>query len=548
MASMRHLLVLAALLACAAGSSAQAPGVLHIGVTVLDAAQTPSPVPRHALLISDNPATREPRRILTGADGTVKVTLPPGSYTVESDRAFVFLGQAYQWTQMVDVMAGRDTALELTAANAEIVPFTESPGTSPATTGGDPALTASRWQQSIVAVWSPTARASGFLIDGRGLIATYRTAIGDGTSVAVQLPSGVKVRARVLLSDAIREVAILWIDPTAVGTIAPVPLACPPTSASSLDEGQEVVTLAAALRAPVGPVSGAVTTLQPRAVETDLRLAFGGAGGPVFNESGAVVGLTLVAKDGDAGQRGEVRVVRLGFICEAVTAAQAKMRDVAPPEPARLPTEPVRTYPALTSQESPRGTGGSTTPPAAASSAFDVTFITPAMVSRAQQRADWTGGRTGRSPEAEARIGMLTDFGAWTEYFADAPAVLVVRVTPKLVEGFWKRLGREAARTQGAVLPAFKDFKADFLRMRATCGDAEVTPIHPFVLEHQLSEKDVVREGLYVFAPEAFGPQCGSVTLALYSEQAPAKADTLTLDSALIDRIWQDFARSRDTK
>ena len=41
-----------------------------------------------------------------------------------------------------------------------------------------------------------------------------------------------------------------------------------------------------------------------------------------------------------------------------------------------------------------------------------------------------------------------------------------------MVEGFWKRLGREAARTQGAVLPAFKDFKTRFIRMNASCGAA----------------------------------------------------------------------------
>jgi S1-C subfamily serine protease len=548
MAGMRHAWVLAALLAFSGSSSAQAPGVLHIRVTLLDGAQAPSPVPRHALLVSDNPATREPRRILTGTDGTVSVTLRPGSYTVESDRAVAFLGQAYQWTEMVDVVAGRDTALDLTMANAEVVPLTDSPGTAPsATPESDPTFLAGTWQQSVVAVWSPTTRASGFLLDPRGLIATYRNAVGDAASVAVQLSPAVKVPARVLFSDAVSDVAILWADPSGVGARAPVPLACPPTPAASLDEGQTVVALAAALRAP-GPVSGEVTTLQPRAVETDLRLAFGGAGGPVFNEAGLVVGLTAVPTDGDARQRGDVKVVRLGLICDAVSAAQAKVASATPPEPTRLPTEPARTYPATAPAESARGNAGSTTPPAAASSDFDVTFITPPMVSRAQQRADWTGGGTGRSPEAEARLGLLTDFGAWTEYFADAPAVLVVRVTPKLVEGFWKRLGREAARTQGAVLPAFKDFKADFVRMRASCGGAEVTPIHPFVLEHTVSEKDVVREGLYVYAPDAFGPQCGSMTLALYSEKAPEKSDTITIDPRVVDRIWQEFARYREMR
>ena len=45
--------------------------------------------------------------------------------------------------------------------------------------------------------------------------------------------------------------------------------------------------------------------------------------------------------------------------------------------------------------------------------------------------------------------------------------------------------------------------------MRAFCGDAEVTPIHPFKLEQRVSETDAIYEGLYVFDPGALGPQCG---------------------------------------
>ena len=93
----------------------QAPGVLHIRITLRDAARAPMPVPRHALLISDNPATSAPRRVVTAPDGTADVRLPPGNYTVESDEPVAFDGKGYQWTQTVDITAGRDLILELTA-------------------------------------------------------------------------------------------------------------------------------------------------------------------------------------------------------------------------------------------------------------------------------------------------------------------------------------------------------------------------------------------------------------------------------------------------
>jgi hypothetical protein len=84
--------------------------------------------------------------------------------------------------------------------------------------------------------------------------------------------------------------------------------------------------------------------------------------------------------------------------------------------------------------------------------------------------------------------------------------------------------------------------------MRALCGDAEVTPIHPFKLEQRVSDGDAIYEGLYVFDPGAFGPQCGTVKLVLYSEKEPGKADTRVIDSKVIDQIWQDFAPYRDLK
>src|SRR5438105_1736466 len=102
------------------GASAQELGGLHITVTLTDAAGASISVRGHALLISDNPATSTPRRIVTAPDGTANVKLRPGNYTVESDKPFAFNGKGYQWTQTLDILAGRDVALELTAANAEV--------------------------------------------------------------------------------------------------------------------------------------------------------------------------------------------------------------------------------------------------------------------------------------------------------------------------------------------------------------------------------------------------------------------------------------------
>ena len=139
----------------------------------------------------------------------------------------------------------------------------------------------------------------------------------------------------------------------------------------------------------------------------------------------------------------------------------------------------------------------------------------------------------------------LTDFSNWSEYVADVPSVLLVRVTPKAVEGFWTTVARGAAQTQGVAVPAIKHVKAAFSRLQAYCGDAEVTPIHRFTLERPDLERDAIFEGLYAFDPDAFGPQCANLTLVLYSDKKAAKAETVIIDPRIAQQIWQDFAPYR---
>jgi S1-C subfamily serine protease len=531
-------------------AAAQAPGNLHIKVVLLDAARRPTPVPRHALLISDNPPTAAPRRIVTALDGTADLRLRPGNYTVESDRPLAFEGKAYIWTQMVDIAAGRDAFLELTSDNAEVDAVTAATATAGAASEPDPSSILTQWQDSVVALWTPTTHASAFVIDANGLIATNQRGIGTATAVEVQLTPGVKVAAAVLAVDALRDVAILWIDPKAAASVRPVPLGCAQGPKPLLSEGQEIVTIGVPLRQPKGTASGIVSRVAAETVVADLILATGSAGGPVFTAGGVVVGITSVVDGNDEIRRGDSRIVGIDRVCDVVAAAEKKMKDTAPPNGAHLPVEPVRPFPVAALKDAAGRRAGSLSPYQLTSSDFDIAFITPVLTYGAQYQAE-QASRRGRRPEAGAPdaeqgwLRPLVDFGNWSDYVADFPPVLLVRVTPKLVEGFWTRVARGAAQTQGISLPPIKRFTSGFSRLRALCGDAEVPPIHPFKLERRLSENDAIYEGLYVFDPGALGPQCASVTLVLYSEKEPGKADTRVIDPKVVQQIWDDFAPYR---
>jgi hypothetical protein len=123
--------------------------------------------------------------------------------------------------------------------------------------------------------------------------------------------------------------------------------------------------------------------------------------------------------------------------------------------------------------------------------------------------------------------------------------VLFVRVTPKLVEGFWTKVARGAAQTQGVALPSMKRSKSGFARMQAFCGETEVTPIHPFKIEQRVTDTETIDEGFYVFDPGALAPSCGSVRVVLYSEKEPAKGDSRVVEASIVDQIWRDFESYR---
>ena len=544
------LLALAALcLVVPRADAVQTLSVLHIRVVLADVDGKLTPVPHYALLVSANPAAAPPRRIVTGLDGTADVRLRPGNYTVESDLPVAFHGKAYQWTQLVDIVAGRDAALELTADNAEAEPVTAGTATAGAPLEAEPLLLLTPWQDSVVPLWTPTAHASGFVVDPNGLIATNQRVVGSATSVEVELTPTVKVAARVLAADPERDVAVLWIDSEALASRRPVPLACGQT-AKPVARGQDIFTIGTPLRGQKRMTSGTVSRVDARVIVSDLTVAAGSAGGPVFSAGGDVIGLTTLADERADPGRLESRIVSTANACEVISAAGKRMKDATPPDGTHLPVEPVQPFPVGALKDAAQHRAGSLNPYSMAASDFDIAFITPVLTYGAQYQAEQASrrarGRAARPAQVEPPlVRPIMDFSNWSEYVAEFPPVLLVRVTPKLVEGFWTTAARAAARTQGVSLPPIKHVKSGFSRMRAFCGDTEVTPIHPFKLEQRVSDSDAIYEGLYVFDPAALGPQCGTVKLVLYSDKEPEKGDTRVVDPKVIDQIWQDFAPYR---
>lgn len=379
----------------------------------------------------------------------------------------------------------------------------------------------------MVEIWTPTRHAAGFVIDAaRGLVATSHHALGDATSVEVQLTTGaerIKVPGRVIVSERDSGAAVVWVDPQTLQTIRAVNAGCAARSFPPVAFKDTVTTVTASMFTAKEVSDGSVNRVTTQAFFSDMRIGSDSAGGPVFAQSGAFVGISAIDDKGDVRRWNEAWVVPAERACAAFAAAVEKTTGATPPPGTRLPLDPiVAPTPPITAKAagSPAKPAPHTLPSVTASD-FDITLLTPM-----------------RARDIEPGVaGMRADFGTWTEYVRDADQVLLVRISPQFEESLWKMLARGAASTQGILLPPLKSFTSNFLRMRAYCGDTEVMPIHPFIIEHEVAGRSPIREGLYVFELGALGPHCPTIRFSMFSEKDPQRADTKTIDPKLFEQF-----------
>lgn len=506
--------------------SGQASSSLRLEVTMTGPDGRPAPVARFALQITDNPASAPPRRTVTRADGTVDVRVAPGHYTVESVEPLVMGAARYQWAVSVEVAAGARVVVTMSEVNAERLDGDE---TSPGPDGRVArASVLARWQHSVVELWSPTAHGAGVVV-GPGVVATDRTVVGSATRVEVQFDAARKVEGGVVAQDPSSGLALVRVNDDAMreaGRVA-VPCEVAPSAPTVSDEIAALVPpIGAALRVTIGYVDD----VAPEAVASDLDAQDDARGAPVFNAALQWIGVAVTTPPGGEARTDHLRVMPASRVCAALQAHAASV-SAAVPSPVRLPVEPVATSRSDDSAAPPQ-TLSLAALPRMTSDDFDITFLVSSRVVIDR----------GRRGSDEPWQQLVTEFANWTEYVERRFPVVYVRVTPRLTEGFWGKVARGAALTQGVSLPPLKRMKPNFAHLRVTCGATEIVPIHPFVLEHDLSETDRLVEGFSVFDPSAWTGACSDVRLHLSSVAAPSRVDVVTVPPQVLAQLRKDLS------
>ena len=545
-----------ALVLCAFSAFAVETHTLKIRAILVDGSLNQKPVPRLTVAIVPLDVTADPIRVKTDFGGLAEMQLPAGNYRVESESPAMFEGKNYAWRETIAISGA--TTLDLSNDNAKLSDAEKSSGR----VVDELTTLYAKLKNSVFTVWSEMGHGTGFLIDPAGIVVTNEHVISGSTLLSAQFDEKRKVRATLLASDPERDVAVLWINPEPFADALPATIADVRNGEASVIEGERVFTIGSPLNQRKIVTSGVVSKIEQRAIISDVNINPGNSGGPLFNSLGEVVGVTTFGEQSGRIGPGVGGVVRISEALSVIADARKKLAETEKPSADMLPVDPDGTFPLEAIKSVASAEKFNVRPYGFSEGGYDVSIVTPVLRYRMALQEELESvknkqRRNRRSTNAvQNTIKPMEHLRNWAEYVGEYRPVLLIEARPQLREGFWSAFGRGLAASQGIYGgPANLAFRTDFYRMSLHCGDKEVAPIHPGKNPIILNEdnawirvKDATYSGLYSYPPDAISPQCGTVTLKLFSEKNPQQPAVRILDPKTVQTVWNDFEAWRKPK
>jgi S1-C subfamily serine protease len=532
----------------------QTPVPIKVQARLVDSDLNVKAVPKHVLqVVRARPDHQLVSEITTDFEGKADIQLPAGEYRLQSKTALEFQKKSYKWD--IGIVVGTNpVTIELSNDNAQTGFITDSGSSAaPVRLTDNLATQFKSLQSTIFTIWSEFGHGTGFLIDKDGLILTNQHVVGPSRYLSAQFDEQRKVQAVLLASDPEKDVAVLWADVSGIQEANVAPVAADDVLYPSAVEGERVFTIGSPLSQRKIMTTGIVSRIEERAIISDININPGNSGGPLFNSTGKVIGITTFHEGGGPGISG---IVRIEQAKTTIAKAKEKMSTLNRPEKRFLPVEPMERFPLESVKASIATEKFDMRPYIFKQGDFDMALITPVLNYHLQGASEMQAVKEKQKRSKNAKVQdtfqPLDELRSWAEYAGQYRPVVNIRARPQLHEGFWSAMNRGMAANYGIRAQAKLRFKNDFYRMDLLCGDRLIEPIQPAKIAHVVNERnifvnatDASYEGFYTYGPDAISPSCGTVTLKIYTEKEPEKAETKVLDRKTVDRVWADFATYR---
>lgn len=199
------------------------------------------------------------------------------------------------------IQQGFADAAQKFAADPQLGALTSIPPPTGATTGHQPirfspsrearvALGDAR--SSVATVFAGEAIGSAFLVSAEGYVLTNRHVVGDAPRVRLRWSDGTESVGAVMRSDRRRDVALIKVDP---GSRRPLPL-----RSGQAQLGEAVFAIGTPLDSTLqgsvtkGIVSATRTYEGLPYIQSDVTVNPGNSGGPLLDEKGSILGITVL--------------------------------------------------------------------------------------------------------------------------------------------------------------------------------------------------------------------------------------------------------------
>ena len=537
---------------CAPLRSQVAKSSVKVRVILVDKDLNQKPVPHLTIVLAADPDQPDPRlELKTDFGGIAEFQASPGKYRLTTPQGVDFQGRHFSWEMDLQV-SGESVSVDLSNDNARAA---DPPAVEPAHKVDDLTLMFQKYQKSVVTVWSEIGSGTGFIVDSAGLVMTNQHVIGPSDLISIQFDPKRKVAAKVLAYDAERDVAILYADLSAFPGAAPAPIATSQPGRELAVEGERVFTIGSPLGLKKIITSGIVSKVEARAIISDVNVNHGNSGGPLFNSEGEVIGMTTFLEPTPNGP-GLSGIVRIDQTTDILGRARRKVSDVPRPSARLLPVEPTDPYPLSSLKDTIKSSKVDLAAYIFKLGNFDVMLETPVLKYKLQaegavEAVKGRGKRTRKwSGSKEKTFDPLEDMRGWEEYTGEYKPILTIVARPQFQETFmseWLRGIPSSGNILGGGPARFK-FRTDFHSMKLLCGADAIEPIQSVRILDLVSDddssvkfKDATYQGAYFYPPDAISPSCGKVTLQIFSEKDPNRAESKELDSKSVDRVWNDF-------
>jgi S1-C subfamily serine protease len=543
---MRRLLpaFLAALLVANIAHAQANPAKLKLRVVLVDKDLNQKPVPFLVVTLLPAAPANPTLELRTALDGTAEQQVPLGRYAVTTPKPVELGGQRFMWNLEIEIRSP-EQQLTLSNDNAKVEEIAPAPGSNAAT--GDLTAQFKRLKDTVVTVLSESGHGTGFFVDSQGLVVTNQHVIENSEYLAVQFDTQHKIAASLVASDAQKDVALLWVNMSALPGAEAAPLNGQSSAKTGVQEGERVFTIGSPLSLEKILTTGIVSKVDTHAIISDININPGNSGGPLFNSAGTVIGLTTFAERGDGGP-GVSGIVRIEEALPLLEQSRAKLTGT-PPSGALLPVEPLRPYPLAGLTAALKEERFDTRPYYFSGGDFNIALSTPPLDYREREekrlRAERQRNKRNKkkgSPEANTESEEAPK--DWEAAAGEHRAVFGIIVFPKAKEGFGSAFGRALS----PYSPARLKFKTDFYKMRLFCGEKEIQPIHPGRVPLTVTMRtaavrmnDSTFYGVYSYPPDAVSPECGQVRLEIYSSKEDSQALIKVFDAKTVERVWADF-------